>query len=137
MDRAGREHWALIALDLGVDAGTPAGEVRTKDALHQKRVQGVTLGMPSTMPTKVVSRIVTERAAGASLSDIAAGLDRDEVATSQSGRAWYSATVRKAWTGAAARAVTAMALTETNDDDATLSGAGTAGSPPPRAPGPY
>jgi DNA invertase Pin-like site-specific DNA recombinase len=26
MDRAGREHWALVALDLGVDTSTPAGE---------------------------------------------------------------------------------------------------------------
>jgi DNA invertase Pin-like site-specific DNA recombinase len=62
MDLARRQGWALIALDLGVDTTTPAGEMmanvmasfaqferrviaqRTKDALAQAKARGVRLG---------------------------------------------------------------------------------------------
>lgn len=67
--RAQKEGWNLVALDLGIDLSTPAGEAmanvmatfsqlerrlisqRTKDALAVKRSQGVRLGRPpSTSP---------------------------------------------------------------------------------------
>ena len=65
MERARKGGWNLIALDLGVDTSTPAGEMmasvlatfaqferrligqRTKDALAIKRAQGVVLGRPA------------------------------------------------------------------------------------------
>jgi DNA invertase Pin-like site-specific DNA recombinase len=125
MDRASREHWALIALDLGVDTGTPAGEAmanmmatfaqferrligqRTQEALRQKRAQGVTLGRPPSMSDEVVSRIVAERGSGASLAKIAAGLNRDGVPTAQGGTSWYPSTIRKVLLRAAKRGVSA------------------------------
>jgi hypothetical protein len=42
----------------------------------------------------VERRIVQERKAGQTLTQIAEGLDRDGVATAQGGRRWYPATVR-------------------------------------------
>lgn len=113
LDRAQRRGWSLVALDLGVDTSTPAGEAmasvmatfaqlerkligqRTRDALAQKRAAGVRLGRPSTLNEDVVRRIVDEHAAGKSWSAIARGLTADEVATAQGGVKWYPATVRK------------------------------------------
>ena len=75
MERARKRGWNLIALDLGVDTSTPAGEMmasvlatfaqferrligqRTKDALAVKRAQGVRLGRPRTMSEETVERI--------------------------------------------------------------------------------
>jgi DNA invertase Pin-like site-specific DNA recombinase len=65
MNRASRENWALVALDMAVDTTTPAGEAmanvlatfaqferrlvgqRTREALAQKKAQGVRLRTPS------------------------------------------------------------------------------------------
>lgn len=117
LDRAHRGGWSLVALDLGVDTSTPAGEAmanvmatfgqlerrmigqRTKDALAEKRAAGVRLGRPSTLPAEVVRRIVTEHEAGASWSAIARGLDVDGVPTAQGGVHWYPASVRKVYLG--------------------------------------
>jgi len=121
MDRAAREHWALVALDLGVDTTTPAGEMmanvlatfaqcerrpiaqRTSDALAAKRASGTVLGRPRTMPASVLARIQTERAAGRTLSAIADGLSSDAIPTVQGGRRWYASTVRKALAGLVSR----------------------------------
>src|SRR5919197_6628041 len=74
MGRATRENWALVALDCAVDTTTPAGEAmanvlatfaqferrligqRTREALAQKKAQGVRLGRPPKLPRRVVSR---------------------------------------------------------------------------------
>ena len=111
MDRAQREGWALVALDLGMDMATPAGEAmanvmatfgqlerrligqRTKEALAQKRKSGVILGRPRSMPEDIRARIVAERAAGRSLQAIADALNSDGVATAQGGSRWYASTV--------------------------------------------
>jgi len=129
MDRATREHWALVALDLGVDTTTPAGEAmanvmatfaqferrliaqRTRDALAQKRLAGVRLGRPRTLSDEVLRRIVAERAAGHSLTAIADGLSSDGVPTAQGGKRWYPSTVRKAL-GTAERDALATAARE-------------------------
>jgi DNA invertase Pin-like site-specific DNA recombinase len=112
LDCARRERWALVALDLRIDMATPAGEAmansmatfaqferrligqRTREAPAQKREARVTLGRRANLPDEVIARIVTERAAGKSLSAIAAGLDSDAVPTAQGGRRWYSSTVK-------------------------------------------
>jgi len=112
MAKAQKEGWALVALDCAVDTTTPAGEAmahmlatfaqferrlisqRTREALAVRKAQGVRLGRPATLPTKVVRRIQRERAAGKTLAAIAEGLNRDAVPTAQGGRQWHPATVR-------------------------------------------
>ncbi len=112
MDRAAREHWALVALDLGVDTTTPAGEAmanvmatfaqferrliaqRTREALAIKRQQGVRLGRPRKLTLDVVERITAERGAGETLQSIADGLNADGVPTAQGGTRWHASTVR-------------------------------------------
>lgn len=112
MQRSTKEGWALVALDLGVDTTTPAGEAmasmmatfaqferrlisqRTKDALAIKRAQGVILGHRSSLPDSTVERIRRERDAGRTLQAIADGLNTDGVATGQGGRRWYASSVR-------------------------------------------
>lgn len=112
MDRASREHWALIALDLNVDTSTPAGEAmaamlatfaqferrligeRTKSALAVKKAAGVRLGRPRLIPEEIVARIRAERSSGMTLRAITDGLNRDGVPTSMNGRQWWVATVQ-------------------------------------------
>jgi len=119
LERAQREGWALVALDLGLDPTTPNGELiatimaavaqwerraigtRTKDALAAKRAQGVRLGRPSVLPTEVTERIVAAHQAGASWSAIARELDAEGVPTAHGGARWYPATVRKVALGQA------------------------------------
>jgi DNA invertase Pin-like site-specific DNA recombinase len=112
MAQAQKQSWALVALDCAVDTTTPAGEAmanvlatfaqferrligqRTRDALREKKAQGVRLGRPVKLPASVAKRIVRERKTGLSLAAIAEGLNEDKVPTAHGGRAWYPATVR-------------------------------------------
>lgn len=112
MNRATREHWGIVALDVNVDTTTPRGEMvanvmatfaqferrliaeRTKEALAVKRAQGVRIGRPRQLSDEVVARIRREREAGRTLTAIADGLSDDGVPTAQGGRRWYASTVR-------------------------------------------
>jgi hypothetical protein len=51
-------------------------------------------GRKSTLHSEVVARIRQERAAGATLGEIARGLNRDGIQTGQGGRQWWPSTVR-------------------------------------------
>jgi DNA invertase Pin-like site-specific DNA recombinase len=112
MARAQRNKWNLVALDLGIDLSTPAGEFmanvmasaaqwerriigqRTRDALAVRRAQGVRLGRPRTLAADVVARIRTARDAGAGWSLIARELNVEAVPTAHGGAKWYPSTVR-------------------------------------------
>jgi DNA invertase Pin-like site-specific DNA recombinase len=112
MDRATRERWALVALDLGVDTSSPAGEAmahvtasfaqferrligqRTKDALKIKKAQGVQLGRPVVTSPEIASRIARLRQEGHSFKAIADHLNAAGVATSHGGSKWWPSSVR-------------------------------------------
>jgi DNA invertase Pin-like site-specific DNA recombinase len=109
---ARRQGWSLLALGAPADPTTAQGEAmaamlgvfaqfearlisdRTKRALAEKRVQGVRLGRPRSLPDAIRDRIKAERAEGASLQLIADRLNVEEVPTAQAGARSYSATVR-------------------------------------------
>jgi DNA invertase Pin-like site-specific DNA recombinase len=111
LDRAQRKGWGLVALDLGVDTTTPAGELvanvmaavaqwerrtigqRTREGLAAKRASGVRLGRPPVLPAKVVVRIVQERAAGRTLQAIADGLTAAGIPTARGTGPWRSSSV--------------------------------------------
>ena len=111
LELAGKQGWAVVALDLDVDTTSPAGEMfgnvlltmarfekrligqRTKDALAAKKAAGVRLGRPSTLPAAVVARIVARRAAGATLTAIAVELNDDQVPTAHGAARWWPATI--------------------------------------------
>ncbi len=112
MARAQAGGWNLVALDLGVDLSTAAGEFmanvmasaaqwerriigqRTRDALAVKRSQGVRLGRPSVLPAEIVARIVKAHQAGAGWSAIAHQLNAEGVPTAHGGAQWHPSTVR-------------------------------------------
>jgi DNA invertase Pin-like site-specific DNA recombinase len=113
MERSRRKGWALIALDLGIDTSTPAGEMmahvlatfaqferrligqRTKDALQVKRAEGVVLGRPVSVAPGTVDRILELRGQGLSFAAIAKVLNTAGVPASRDGRQWWPSTVRK------------------------------------------
>ena len=125
LDTSRRQGWRLVALDGGEDTSTASGEflvnvmiagaqyerrlisARTRDALAQRRREGVRLGRPSVLPTAVIERIVRDREAGASLRAIAAALNAEGVPTAHEGSAWHASTVRKVLQGQDAQALAA------------------------------
>jgi DNA invertase Pin-like site-specific DNA recombinase len=112
METARKQGWAVIALDLGVDTSTPAGEMlanvlasfaqyerrlisqRTKDALAQLKAQGVVLGRPRVVSDATAAFIARERAAGATWRACALALTAAGVPTAHGGARWYASTVR-------------------------------------------
>jgi DNA invertase Pin-like site-specific DNA recombinase len=112
MAKAQKQGWALVALDCQIDTSTPAGEAmahmlgtfaqferrligqRTREALAQKKAQGLRLGRPRQLPDRVRRRIKRRRDAGLTLQGIADELNRDGTPTAQGGKRWYPSTVR-------------------------------------------
>jgi len=118
MARAQARRWNLVALDLGIDLGTAAGEFmanvmasaaqwerriigqRTRDALAVKRAQGVRLGRPQMMAVELVARIRAAHEAGEGWSAIAHKLNAEGVPTAHGGSKWHPSTVRAVVLGA-------------------------------------
>lgn len=125
LDLSKRQGWTVAVLDADVDTSTPSGEflvnvlasaaqyerriigARTRDALAQRRREGVRLGRPSTLPAEVVERIVADREAGASLREIAEALTAEGIPTAHGGAAWHASTVSKVLKGQDALALAA------------------------------
>lgn len=113
MARSQKEGWSLVALDLGVDTSTPAGEFmasvmasaaqwerriiaqRTRDALQVKRSQGVRLGRPPEIAEEVAAQIHAYRAAGLTIRQVADRLTADKVPTVTGKSAWAASTVQR------------------------------------------
>jgi DNA invertase Pin-like site-specific DNA recombinase len=115
MGEAQKQGWALIALDCPADTTSPTGEAmasvmtvfsqlerrligeRTRNALAEKRAQGVQLGrrLSAAVPVEIRERILAERTAGSSYAAIARALNAEAVPTAQGGARWHSSTVRK------------------------------------------
>lgn len=112
MDTARKQGWALVAVDLGVDTTTPAGELvanvmaavaqwerrvisdRTADALAAAKARGTRLGRPRSIDPVLLSRVLEMRAAGGSLRQIASALNDEGVPTVAGGRCWHPGTIR-------------------------------------------
>lgn len=112
MDRAKREGWQLVVLDLAIDTSTPSGSLmanvmasfaeyerqliaaRTSAALQQLKAQGRRLGRPRTMPVEVTERIVRARTEGMTMAAIADSLNDDGVPTVRAGAKWHPSTVK-------------------------------------------
>lgn len=114
MARANREGWRLVALDLGVDTSTPAGEMvanvmasfaqyerrligqRTREALQARRASGLPLGRPRVISAETVARIADLREDGLSLRAIADTLTASGVPTALGSERWSHTQVFRA-----------------------------------------
>lgn len=114
MARAQAKGWNLVALDLGIDLSTPAGEflasvmasaaqwerriigIRTREAMAAKKAAGVRLGRPRLVPDEVCQRIQRLRDEGRTWRQIADLLNEEHVATAQGRGRWYPASARTA-----------------------------------------
>lgn len=112
MEHSRRKGWALVALDLGVDTTTPAGEMvanvmatfaqferrligqRTKEALAVKKAEGVRLGRPRSVGAATAERITAMRAEGLSVRAIADTLTAEGVPTARGKGAWSASSVQ-------------------------------------------
>jgi len=112
LEEAKDRGYNVVALDLGVDLSTPAGEFlanvmasaaqwerriigqRVKDALAEKRAQGVRLGRPDSIDAKLAARIRMQRRRGWTLQRICDGLNRDGVPTARGGTEWRPTSLR-------------------------------------------
>lgn len=108
-----KQRWAVVALDLGVDTTTPAGELvagvmmqvaqwerriigtRTREAMAEAKANGQHLGRKRQADDTVVERILLERSRGRSFNAIAKALDADNVPTPAGGARWYGSTVSR------------------------------------------
>jgi len=122
MAEAQKQNWALIALDSPIDTTTPIGEAvatiiatfaqleramiaeRTRDALAEKKAQGVRLGRPKSLPDDLVARIVTEKNVGRTMRQIASSLNDDGVPTAHGGKEWSASSVSAVLKSATRRA---------------------------------
>jgi DNA invertase Pin-like site-specific DNA recombinase len=113
VERAQREGWRLLALDVGLDSATPAGELvaaalamaarfewrriseRQQEKFTELRRQGRARGRASA-PREVADLIIGLREAGSTWQAIADMLNGQKVPTPRGGSAWRPSSVRSA-----------------------------------------
>lgn len=112
LETAQRRGWSLVAIDLGVDTSTSAGELvanvmasvarwerrvigeRTSAALRAKVARGESVGRPRAVPDASVARLLALRAEGLSHAGVATALNDEAVPTAHGGR-WHPSTVAR------------------------------------------
>jgi DNA invertase Pin-like site-specific DNA recombinase len=112
LQRAEREGWSVVLLDLGVDTTTPVGRLqaqivasvaeferariseRCRDASKAKRARGQRVGGVAQTSRKVAVRVAQLRSSGFTLAAIADDLNTRGVPTARQGSKWYPATVK-------------------------------------------
>jgi DNA invertase Pin-like site-specific DNA recombinase len=113
VEQAHRERWRLIALDVGLDTTTPAGELvaaalamaarfefrRISERQLEKNQELRRRGEPrgrTAAPREVADRILALRAGGATWRAIAGVLNQEGFPTARGGAQWYGASARSA-----------------------------------------
>ena len=127
LDRAAREKWAMLVLDIPMDTTTPAGRFtaitmanaaeleraligeRTQVTMAEAKRRGVRLGRTRETPPAILQRVVKQRDSGATWQSIADGLNTDAVPTTRGGTMWRVSTVQRVYTSAQLDAEAAQA----------------------------
>lgn len=68
---------------------------RITEALAAKRATGIRLGRPRQCPDDILARVVSSRADGATLADIAKSMNTDGLLTPGGGITWYPSHVHR------------------------------------------
>lgn len=113
MEQSRQQGWRLVALDLGIDTGTPQGELmasvlasfsqferrlisaRTKAALAEKKAKGEKVGRPRSIPDETIAYICQLRSEGLSFRAVADRLNAEGVPSGQGGR-WHGPAIHRA-----------------------------------------
>jgi DNA invertase Pin-like site-specific DNA recombinase len=111
--KASAEGWNLVALDLGIDLSTPAGEAmanvmatfaqlerrligaRIREALAVKKARGERVGRESNLTPALERRIQRLRAKGHSLQAICDRFNKQGVPTLRGGMTWRPSTLHR------------------------------------------
>jgi DNA invertase Pin-like site-specific DNA recombinase len=113
LEHARRDGWALVALDLGVDTTTPAGELvanvmvavaqwerrvigqRTSDALKARQAMGLPVGRPRSLTPDCFDQLIALRESGMTFNAIARELNDQGVPTATGKGKWTGYTVQR------------------------------------------
>ena len=113
VEQAEREGWRIVALDVGLDTTSPAGELlatalamaarfewrriseRQREKHDELRRRGRPRGRPAALP-EVATRIISMRDEDATWQAIADALNHEGVPTTRGGAKWRPSSVRSA-----------------------------------------
>ena len=115
VDRANKNGWRLVMLDLNLDTSSYQGRFvvtimsalaemergiiaeRQRDVHKDRRARGITwgvdMGPKNKTPDEIKQRIIKQRSTGMSYQKIADSLNRDNIPT-QNNKKWYATTVK-------------------------------------------
>ena len=113
LERAQKQGWSVVTLDLGLDMSTAVGEMvanvimsiaqwerriigdRTREALSGARAKGVRLGAPRLVTDEVRALAREMRDEGMTLKAIAEAFNQEAIPTAKGGKEWYGSTIRR------------------------------------------
>lgn len=113
MDKANKEGWNIVLLDVGVDLRQPVGKLmagilalfaqferdmiiqRTNDGLAERKADGVRLGRKRSLSDELLAAVIGTYHVEGSFSGAARFLNAAGASTPQGGKQWYPATIQK------------------------------------------